>query len=144
MEHATGDRLAVGEEYTESFAGVSRRNARVVAETVEGMGIVAPPDRYRPLSLEGRKLWSALRRSRNLPGLVEEARVAGGAGCAGTALELGKDLWAMPGSVRAAAATELLELAYTGLGRETLRRVLQTHLANRALESVDILEEEEG
>ena len=39
---------------------------------------------------------------------------------------------------------ELLEAAYAALERETLRRVLQTHVANRELESVDILEGEEG
>jgi hypothetical protein len=144
MEQATADRPEVGEEYTERHAGVSRREERVVAETMEGMGIVVPPDRYRPLSLARRKLWATLRRTKDPIELVEEARAALGAGYPGTALQLGKDLWATTGPRKAAYAVELLEAAYAALGRETLRRVLQTHVANRELESVDILESEEG
>jgi hypothetical protein len=142
MEYGSGDRPAVGEEYTETFAGVSRRSDHVVAGTVEGMGIVVPPQQYRPLSLADRKLWSHLRRSKDPIDLVEEARAALLEGFAGTALKLGKDLWPTASPVKAAHAGELLDSAYAGLGRGTLRRVLQTHLANRTLESVDVLEEE--
>ncbi len=144
MKYGSGDRPEVGEEYTERYAGVSRREERVVAETMEGMGIVVPPDRYRPLSLARRKLWATLRRSRDPIDLVEQARTALALGYPGTALQLGKDLWATTGPRRTAYAVELLDSAYAALGRETLRRVLQTHVANRELESVDILEGEEG
>jgi hypothetical protein len=144
MEYATAERTCIGEDYTESFAGVARRNDHVGADTAEGMGIVVPPQRYRPLSLPDRQLWAELRRSKDPAALVEEARAALRDGFAGTALKLGKDLWATTGPVKATYAAELLESAYAALGRETLRSVLGTHLANRALESVDILEEEEG
>ncbi len=141
--YATAGRTAVGEEYTETFAGVSLRNKRIVADTPEGMGIVVAPEQYRPLSITGRKLWAHLRRTKGPIDVVEEARTALREGFPGAALELGKALWALPGQGRAACAAELLDTAYAALGRDTLRRVLQTHLANRELESVDILEEEE-
>jgi hypothetical protein len=140
---ATGERGAVGEEYTETFTRVSRRGKRIVAATPEGMGIVVAPERYRPMSLSSRKLWARVRRSKDPVELVEEARSALREGFPGTALEMGKVLWALPGQAKAAHAGELLDAAYADLGRESLRRVLQTHLANRELESVDILEEEE-
>jgi hypothetical protein len=144
MAHGTGERPMIGEEYTESFAGVSLRNERVVADTVEGMGVVVPPECYRPLSLADRKLWAELRRSKDPLALVEEGRAALRDGFPGTALKLAKELWATTGRRKQQYAAELLDAAYEALGRETLRRVLQTHLANRELESVDILEEEDG
>jgi hypothetical protein len=144
LEYATAKRPEVGEEYTDRYAGVSSREDRIVAKTIEGVGIVVPPATYRPLSVPGRKLWARLRRTRDPVELVEEARAALRDGFPGTALKLGKDLWATTGSLKAAYAAELLDAAYAALGRETLRRVLQTHLANRKLKSVDILEEEEG
>src|SRR5205823_4438519 len=116
---------------------------RIIAETMEGMGVVAPAEQYRPLSLPDRRLWRQLRRKGADPaGLVEEARQALRAGFPATALKLGKDLWASVGEKKAEYAGELLDAAYAALGRETLRRVLQTHRANRDLPSVDILEDE--
>ena len=98
------------------------------------------PDHFRPLSVGGRSLWKRLRKTKHDPAaLVEEARVALREGCPGTALALGKDLWA---AGKMAPAVELLDAAYEGLGRATLRSVLQTHEANRMLASVDILAEE--
>ena len=143
MQHATGDRPETGQEYTERWAGVTRREERVIAATKEGMGIVVPPAAYRPLSLDDRRLWRYLRRTDDPADVVEEARQALRDGFPGTALKLGKDLWATTGERKAAYAYELLDAAYAALGRETLRRVLQTHAANRELASVDVLEEEE-
>lgn len=143
MEYATGDRPEIGDEYTDSHAGVSNREERIVAETMEGMGIVAPGEGYRPLSLEDKRLWRRLRRKReDVADLVEEARQALRDGFPATALKLGKDLWASPGKEKMEYAHELLDAAYAALGRETLRRVLQTHRANRDLPSVDILDDE--
>jgi hypothetical protein len=143
MQYGTGDRPEVGEEYTERYAGVCARNDRVVAETWERMGVVADPKLYRPLSLTGRKLWRHVQRKRtNLEPLAEEARQALRDGFPATALELGKDLWAIGDERKAELAYELLDDAYAALGRETLRRVMQTHRANRDLASVDILDEE--
>jgi hypothetical protein len=142
MEQATGDRPETGEEYTELYAGHSAREERVVAETKEGMGIVVPPDRYRPLSLDDKRLWRRLRKEDDPAALVAEARQALREGHPGTALKLGKDLWATGGERRMTYAVELLEEAYEALGRAELVRVVQTHRANRELPSVDILENE--
>lgn len=142
MEHATGDRPETGEAYADLYGGASTREERVVAETSEGMGIVVPPERYRPLSLGDRRLWRQLRREDDPAGLVAEARQALREGYPGTALKLGKDLWAAGGERRMGYAVELLLEAYEALGRGELARVLQTHAANRELPSVDILDEE--
>ena len=143
MQYATADRPEVGEAYTERYAGLSARNELVVAETHEGMGIVADAKLYRPLSLTGRKLWRAvLRKKADLTPLAEEARQALRDGFPATALELGKDLWATGNPRKAELSYELLDAAYAALGREALRRVLHTHRAARDLPSVDILEGE--
>jgi hypothetical protein len=144
MDHATSDRPEIGEEYTERYAGLTRRRERVVANTMEGMGIVVTPTAYRPLSLDDRRLWRQLRRTKDPAKIVQEARQAMHDCFPGTALKLGKDLWATTGATNAGYAFELLDGAYAALGRETLRLVLHTHAANRNLPSVDVLEEEEG
>ncbi len=142
LKHATGDRQETGEVYVDLWAGDTHRKEHVVAETKEGMGIVVPPESYRPPSRDDRSLWRYLRRTDDPADVVEEARQALRDGFPGTALKLGKDLWAMTGETKAAYASELLDAAYLALGRETLRRVVQTHAANRKLASVDILEED--
>ena len=58
-------------------------------------------------------------------------------------MKLGKDLWALGGRERTGYAVELLDAAYEGLRRPVLRAVLRTHMENRELPSVDILENEE-
>jgi hypothetical protein len=141
--HATGDRAEVSDAYTDRYAGRSARNGRVAARTMEGMGIVVPPGQYRPLSLPDKQLWRRLRRESDPAEVVEEARQALADGFPGTALKVGKDLWATEGEQRMWYAYELLESAYEALGREELRRVLLVHRANRDLPSVDILEMEE-
>jgi hypothetical protein len=140
--HATGDRDETGDAYTDRYAGVTSRADRVVARTMEGMGIVVPPETYRPLSLPDRKLWPYLRQEKDPADVVAEAREALREGFPGTALKLGKDLWATAGRKKTAYAYELLDGAYEALGREVLRRVLHTHRADRDLPSVDILEAE--
>jgi hypothetical protein len=121
---------------------VNSRDDRVVARTMEGMGVVVPEEQYRPLSLSYKKLWAFLRKGRDPGELVEEARQALKEGYPGTALKLGKDLWATTGKKKTAYAYELLDRAYAALGREVLRKVLHTHRANRDLPNVDILEAE--
>jgi hypothetical protein len=106
------------------------------------MGVVVPPDLYRPLSLADKRLWSRLRKEDDPWDFAEEARAALRAGFPGTALKLGKDLWATTGEVKTAYAYELLDAAYAALGREELRAVLRTHRADRDLPVVDILEAE--
>ena len=110
------------------------------------MGIVVPADRYRPLSRTGRIPVAATRarRSTTRPRSSRRPALALAEGFPGTALALGKDLWATAVRRKMAHAVELLDAAYEALGRSTLRRVLQTHVANRTLPSVDILDDEGG
>ncbi len=140
----TGDRSETGAEYEERYAGHSTRSARVAAETRDGMGIVVPPTTYRVLSLPDRKLWRRLRKEADPVQLVNEARQALRDGFPGTALKLGKDLWAIGGVRCDRYAYELLDAAYHALGRPVLREVLRVHSENRSLPSVDILENEAG
>jgi hypothetical protein len=142
VRSATGDRRQIGNEYTDLYDGITAREQAIVAETADGMGIVVPAARYRPLSLPDKKLWAFLRRQDDPVGVVAEARRALREGFPGTALKLGKDLWAKPGRTKTAYAYELLDAAYAALGREVLRNVLRTHRANRDLPTVDILEAE--
>lgn len=140
---ATGDRPEVGDRYSERHATQNSRKKRVIARTREGMGIVADPALYRPLALSDRQLWKQLRRAADPLELVEEARQALADGFPATALKLGKELWATGRRRKMGHAAELLDAAYAALGRATLRRVLQTHLAHRDLPSVDILDADE-
>ncbi len=131
----------IGAAYVDRWAGRSRR--RPTAKTQEGMGIVVPPESYRPLSRRDRKLWSYLCRTDDPVEVVEEARVALHDGFPGTALKLGKDLWAIGGERHTQYAYELLDAAYAALGREVLRHVLRVHRENRNLPSVDILDNDD-
>jgi hypothetical protein len=142
QQYATADRSETGAEYEELYPPRVARSARVVAATREGMGIVVPPELYRPLPVKDQKLWSLLRKEEGPAEVVEAARRALREGFPGTALKLGKDLWSFGDKRRAEYAYELLDAAYAALGREALRRVLQVHRANRELPSVDILEAE--
>jgi Uncharacterised conserved protein (DUF2228) len=142
LRFATGDRPEQGREYEEAYPERSARAARVVAATREGMGIVVPPETYRPLALKDRRLWQRLRKE-GVPGdILAEAHQALKDGFPGTALKLGKDLWALGGGERSEHAYELLDSAYAALGRGVLREVLRIHRANRDLPSVDVLENE--
>jgi Histone PARylation factor 1 len=139
LRNGTAERQEVGDEYVETYQACSSRQGRVVAATYEGMGIVVPPKQYRPMSVKDRRLWARLRKDDNPRDLVDEARQALRAGFAGTALKLGKDLWAAGGEHQTMYSYELLDAAYDVLGRDSLRRVLREHRAHRELPTVDIL-----
>jgi hypothetical protein len=142
MEYATGNRSETGEEYTERYSGLSARNDLIVAETWGGLGVVAPPGSYRPLSAPDKRLWKAMfKKEFDAARLVEEARQALRDGYPTTAIKLGCDLWAAGEGRALEWGYELLDAGYAALGRETLRRVLQTHRAHRELPSVDILDD---
>ena len=142
MRFATADRPERGSDYEETYPERSARTARMVAATREGMGIVVPPETYRPLPWKDRQLWQRLRKEGAPGDVLAEARRALEDGFPATALKLGKDLWAFGGEERSEHAYELLDSAYAALGRGVLRQVLQVHRANRNLPSVDILENE--
>jgi hypothetical protein len=142
---ATADRSQIGQEYTEKYQDAPLpRDETVTAATREGMGVVVPPQRFRPLSMKDRKLWTYLRKTKDPVAVVEEARQALGEGFPGTALKLGKDLWSIGGRQRNEYACDLMEAAYIALGREPLARVLRVHREDRGLRSVDLFEEAYG
>jgi hypothetical protein len=143
MAFGTTERLEIGSAYVDRQAGRASRRGKVVAKTCGGIGIVVPPERYRPLSLTDRKLWSYLFETDDPAEVVREARQALREGFPGTALKLGQDLWAVDGERHSEYAYELLDAAYEALGRDVHREVLRVHRANRELPSVDILESEE-
>jgi hypothetical protein len=143
-QYATGRRRETGDAYVEKYQGLAARNDRIVAETVEGLGIVAPAETYRPLSLPDKKLRSLLQKQHNPVGPVEVARQALRDGFPATALKLGKELWPLHGERKTEYAYELLDAAYAALGRDVLRQVLRTHREHRDLPSVDIFDEESG
>ncbi len=140
--HATSDLPEIGEAYLHRYRAGTRRRRLATAATRDGMGIVVPPKTYRPLRLEDRRLWRYLRKTDDPADVVDEARRALEAGYPGTALKLGKELWPLAGKVKAAHAAALLDAAYQALGRDLLKRLLETHRARRNLPSVDILEYE--
>jgi hypothetical protein len=140
--YATADRAEIGGEYVEKYHSIVARARSMVARTSEGMGVVAPSEAYRPLSLPDKKLRSYLRKHGDPHEIVEEARQALCDGFPATALKLGKELWPLEGGRRTDYAYELLDAAYAALGREMLRRVLRTHREHRNLPSVDILSAE--
>ena len=142
MREGTGDRCEIGQTYCEKYEAAIIRNAAVIAPTPERMGVVAPPETYRPLSLPDKKLRPLLRKLKDPWEIVGEARQALREGFPATTLKLGKELWPLRGERKTAYAYELLDAAYAALGRDVLSRVLHTHRENRQLPSVDIFEAE--
>ncbi|HTU19323.1 MAG TPA: ADP-ribosylation family protein [Gemmataceae bacterium] len=142
LRYGTQKRRKVGAAYVDRYAGRAANRGAVVAETYENMGIGVPPANYRPLSRSDEELWPYLCGNDDPAVVVEEARKALRDGFPGTALKLGKDLWAIGGERHTAYAYELLDAAYAALGRDVLREVLRVHRANRDLPSVDILDNE--
>jgi Uncharacterised conserved protein (DUF2228) len=136
--YTTADRMEKGERYVEKYQSVVARAAAVIAETPDGMGVVALPEMYRPLSLADKKLRSFLRKHEDPREIVEEARQALRDGFPATALKLGKELWPQDGERKTAFSYELLDASYEALGRDVLRQVLRAHREHRHLPSVDI------
>ncbi|HBI46727.1 MAG TPA: hypothetical protein DDY78_28320 [Planctomycetales bacterium] len=136
--YATADRPENGERYVEKYQSAVARAPAVIARTPDGMGVVAPPETYRPLSLSDKKLRSLLRKHDDPGEIVEEARQALRDGFPATALKLGKEMWPQYGERKTAYGYELLDAAYKALGREVLGQVLHAHRENRNLPSVDV------
>lgn len=142
MEYGTANRPERGDAYFEKYQSATTRREFVIASTPEYMGVVAPPETYRPLSLPDKKLRPLLRKQSDPVAVVEEARQALRDGFPATALKLGKELWPLPGARKIEYAYELLDAAYAALGREVPRQVLRTHREHRDLPSVDIFDAE--
>lgn len=121
MHYATGERPEIGDEYTKKYAGLSRR--AIVADTLEGMGIVVPEPLYRPLSLNDQKLLAKEYAGDDMSGVVAEAERALAEGYPGTALKLGRDLW-IGSEQQKQDSYRLLSSAYEALNRPTLQTLL--------------------
>ncbi len=144
IRYATGKRKQTGAAYTNRYVGHSARRKRVVARTPEGLGVVVPPEQYRPLSLSGRELRRLLRKG-DASEVVAEAQRALDEGFPGTALQLGRELWALvPTGPLLEQTRALLDGAYAALGRGVLREVLREHLTHRDRPYLDVLHPEEA
>jgi hypothetical protein len=133
------ERPEIGEEYLEGYDEQHRRG-RVVAKTVEGMGVVVRPDQYRAPRLDTERLYDNAAEPIDIQLYVEEARQACAEGFPGTALKIGRDLWPLDDGERDTPSVQALDLAYAALERPLLREVLRLHNENRVLPSVDILD----
>lgn len=138
VEYATRERTEIGAAYEKKYELRGLRALQTVAMTPEGMGIVAPPERYRPLSRTGADLAKALGGKAPPKRLVEEALALAAKGFPASALELGRHCWRR---ARDEAAYALLDAAYAGLGRPALREILAVHRAHRDLADVSVLED---
>ncbi len=142
MVYETSERPEQGNAYVERYDNFGERATHIVAMTAENMGIVVPPEKHRRVRLAGTRYWPYLKNNENPIRAVEAARRALEDGFPGTALKVGKDLWAIGGRQRTDYAYELLDGAYAALDREFLRHVLQTHRENRELPTIDLFEYE--
>jgi len=130
-EYDLGDRDEVGEAYIERYRSSTSTGRHVVAETRSHMGIVVPPDKYRPLAKTDRSLSADFATTTDeVDALVVAARAAAAEGFPGSALKLGHDLWAF--DAHAEASRAMLDLAYESLGRRILRDYLARAVAFRA------------
>lgn len=122
MQFSTADRLEIGDEYEERYAGEDS-SRRITAETFDGMGIVVPVSAYRPLSVDTDILRANAINGGDLTAVVAEAYRALEDGFPGTALALGKNLW-IGNPPQKQEAYALLEKAYAALNRPTLKTIL--------------------
>jgi hypothetical protein len=120
----------------------TRRDAAVIARTGDGLGIVAPPGTYRPLTVSDRVLSERIWEEEPPADLIAEAYSAADEGFPATALKLGRELWAVPEPAHLDAACKLLDRAYAGLGRTLLRDILADQRRHGEREWLDILEQE--
>jgi hypothetical protein len=144
VRHATGQRKQTGAAYADRYGRRSSRRKRIVARTRDRLGIIVPAEQYRPLSLSNRDLRQLLRKG-DATAVIAEGRRALEEGFPGTALHLGREMWAqVPTGPRLDEMRTLLDDAYKALGREVLREVLGQHLTHRDRPYLDVLHQEDG
>lgn len=142
-QFGTRNRPGAGYKYTDKYGQRSpARFRQVLEDTGDGMGIIVPPETYRPLSLAPEQLDKQLWETDDPTELVQQARQALRQGFPGTTLLAGKELWAVSKPRHQEYAAELLDAAYAALGREVLRQVLRTHVEHRYRPYLDILHRE--
>lgn len=121
-QYALKDRTEIGDDYIEQYEGVDCERD-MTAATPDGMGIVVPPHLYRPLSVSDEELLGLIIDEKDLTSLLQEADQRLSEGYAGTALQLGKNLW-IGNPLRNQEAYQLLTSAYQALDRPTLAKWL--------------------
>ena len=134
--YATADRTETGEAYTLKYELRGLRARLSLAETPEGMGVVAPARRYRPLKLMGNALRNALETPAGRKKVVAEALALARRGFPASAVVAARYCWARDHHEE---AYRLFDAGYAGLGRTGLRELAALHRAHRDLESVDVL-----
>lgn len=142
IAYETGERTETGWDYVEQWEDVPRQ---MTAPTLDKMGIVVPPDTYRPWTEAERQL-KGIHYGEAGRLILEQDEVADlcrlvqkllAEGKAGNALQIGKNLWFF-GETYADLAYPVLDAAYRALGREALAEILAVHRQYRHRKSVDI------
>lgn len=124
--YETGERAEVGRAYLAKYGESYGSSQQVVAPTRDGMGIVVPEEKYRPLSGEDLcQIRNYRPVQQEIQEKAEEAMHLLAQGYPGAALKLGKDLWIYKDFRETSYA--LLDAAYVALDRELLRTWL--HIA---------------
>ena len=121
-QYALNDRPEIGDDYLEQYEEVDDER-EIVAETFDTMGIVVPPESYQPLSVTDEELRQLIIAEKDLTSIIQEADQALTDGYAGTALQLGKNLW-IGNVTQKQDAYRLLTSAYEALDRATLKSFL--------------------
>ena len=122
--YGLGERNEVGAAYLERHTPARDVSRKPVAKTRTGLGIVVPKNAYRAAAGDDPFQSPAFKPSATeLAVAVQQARQAIEDGYAGSALKLGHDLWTYRDL--AEPAHDLLERAYSALGRKVLRDYLK-------------------
>ncbi len=128
--HETGERTEVGEDYLTKYHPRNGISRQVIAPTRDGMGIVVPEGKYRPLSGDDAfQIWNYHPTPQEAQERAEKAMELLTQGYPGAALKLGKDLWIYQEHRETSYA--LLDAAYAALGREWLRERLSEAITYR-------------
>jgi hypothetical protein len=122
--YALGDRSEVGATYLERYAASRDVSRKPIAKTRTGLGIVVPKNAYRAPDGDDTFQATAFKPSAgDVAQAVADAKQAVADGFAGNALKLGHDLWTYRDL--AEPAHDLLDRAYSALGRKLLRDYLK-------------------
>jgi hypothetical protein len=132
QQYHTADRTEIGETYLAQYRAGQWRE--VVAPTRDYMGIVIPPELYRPLGGNDKfQIWNYRPTGEEVQNMEQQALALLEQGYPGAALKLGKDLWVY--QRYQAVSYALLERAYTSLDRALLRKMV--HVAKAYREDCD-------
>jgi len=130
--HVLRKRREIGSRYLDKYIRTAKppTKRRPIAPTRSKIGIVVDKKHYRPLAKNDPFQVPGYRpKAPEVTRVVATARKAAARGFPGAALKLGHDLWIY--KEHHAASHEMLELAYSALGRDVLRQQLAKAVAYR-------------